>query len=231
MARGRLVTGREANHSVQLRAFDCDLNVIDDQVAAGKNVSAIATGAGQITLRLTRAGRPEPVVCLIRRPPGRSVPSPAGPPPRRGTMARTTSATTTTAPASPRAALRRSWAGPGHCATPARQPGRNGRRREHSHDTGHRHTRPQRRQRLQPAARHRTTTDPEGHHATSAVSHLTPTGRNGASRPGRPGRPPGPGRAEARSPASPRQPVPPRQPGRRRCAAPARAGPRAGRDH
>jgi len=41
---GRLVTGREANHSVELRAFDCNLNVVHDQIAARKNVPAIVAG-------------------------------------------------------------------------------------------------------------------------------------------------------------------------------------------
>ena len=40
-----LVAGGEANHAVELRAFDLHLNVIHDQVAARQDVVATVAGA------------------------------------------------------------------------------------------------------------------------------------------------------------------------------------------
>src|SRR4030095_10557247 len=45
MCRRRLVARREADHPVELRAFDRDLHVVDDEVAAGEHVAAAGAGA------------------------------------------------------------------------------------------------------------------------------------------------------------------------------------------
>ena len=176
--------------------------------------------AGQITLTLTRAGHPDPVVYLVP-PPARSLRSLPG-------------GTTATEAHTSRDHTRAEDDSPGDIAQPAarhgqprpprraaRRPGRNARHRQHRHprhDTGHRHAGHQPRQWHRPAAGRRTT-DTGGHHATSTVSHLAATGGNCSRRPARPG----PRRVEARSQARPGQPGPPRQPARRRYAAAARA--------
>src|SRR5262249_53263413 len=43
MGRWRLVARREADHAVELRAFDRDLHVVDDEIAAGQHVAAART--------------------------------------------------------------------------------------------------------------------------------------------------------------------------------------------